>query len=452
MNAVFGSAAGPVQPARGGSPKRLVSAALLVTVATLAVNGATALATSVGGQTSALPQAAAPAIIQLLAPYPKTCLTRVRPVSGAGLVAAYRNNRITIGSPGDFRRTAISAHLDAVVGARLGWSADGRYLATGDGRLWTAEGLARGRLLAGLSGDWTWSPTSDCAVGATGPQPSGFGPAILSVGVPGLDSRPFLRGDISSVAFTPDGQSLIVVAIVGTAPPVRASLWRVDLVRNTLTRLYLFPAGTCCVTLGGWAPDGQTLLYWPAPGGSVAADGWPLSGLNISRPSVPVAYGTPSRPTGTLPSPDFVARCGSRLLAVVGNGRLGRTLADKRLAIVSPGVAAQYLTPGRYADLWPACSADGRLIATVRAANGASSTEGRLAVLTSAGTFVRWVTPPGAYRDGHPEWATAGIIVERAPILGATQLWFEPHGSSARDIGMRSVAWDWSATPPSGLF
>ena len=52
----------------------------------------------------------------------------------------------------------------------------------------------------------------------------------------------------------------------------------------------------------------------------------------------------------------------------------------------------------------------------------------------------------------HRQWAGPGILYGRTPIGTFTaQLWFAPFGGNSNDTGLRATAWDWSATPPSGI-
>jgi WD40-like Beta Propeller Repeat len=395
--------------------------------------------------------AAAVAPVVLRSAVPAACLTAARRPGGSGLIAAYRTGRVSIASTRGVVRGSFAAAVPSDIEPALSWSPDGRWLATADGRLWTTRGASAGRLFDDLSGSWGWSPTADCALGVTGTLPDGFGPFDVSLGIPGRPPVPFLHGDITGWAFSPDGRALIVVAIVGTIPPVRASFWRIDLVSGTLSELSLLPADTCCVDLGGWAPGGTVLLFWAGPGASAMADGAALRGLDTTRAGRVVAYGAPSHPTVSLPSASFVASCGGRLYAVTGTGRIGRTVADKRLAVVELGHTATVLTLGASADRWPSCAPDGRSVAVVRTANGGSASSGRLVELTLGGTFVRNLGPGGRYADLQPEWAAPGILVGRSAAGGdVAQLWFVSASGVAHDTELRAEAWDWSAVTRSG--
>ena len=125
--------------------------------------------------------------VRVLSSWPARCLTPVSRTSGAGLLAAVLRGRVTIASPVGGTPVMLPVRLTADE-ASVGWSPDGRYLATGDGRLWTSKGKAAGRLFDSLTGFWGWSSVADCALGVTG-GPTGFTPnRVLSVGMPGSHS------------------------------------------------------------------------------------------------------------------------------------------------------------------------------------------------------------------------------------------------------------------------
>jgi hypothetical protein len=371
--------------------------------------------------------------------------------AGAGLLAGVANGRVSIAPPAGGHRIALPARIPADQSS-LGWSADGRYLATGDGRVWTSAGSDAGRLFEDPPGPWAWSPVADCAVGFAGPGAS----QVLSVGVVGAPPKQFLAGDIADFTYTPDGQALIAVALSGLTSPLTASFWRVDLRANSLHELAALPAGTCCVNLGGFAPGGRLLWFWGGPGSSVKEDGWPLTALDVSGGGSPIRYGTAAHPTQTLPRPDFVVPCGSRVLAVVGLFRVSSTVTDKRLGYVAPGRLPRYLTLSTRVFFSPACSPGGHFIAALQTAEGASPATARLTLLSDTGRQVGYLGPGGAFMDGGPEWATPGLVFERVARRGGLiRLWFVTPGVAGQstlvsaDSGVAGT-WDWSATPPSG--
>lgn len=392
--------------------------------------------------------------VRVLGAYPKVCLKRVARPSGSGQIAAVLDGKVTIGSPSGGRQVVLpasfpdsSSYLSAV-----SWSPDGRYLATGDGRLWTATGHPAGDLFAKPDLFWLWSPTGDCVIGVTSPTESQV--ATLSVGVPGQPARPFLRMRGEGFVFAPNGRALILVA----GPFGQPSLVRLDLATGKLVVLLRLPAGTHNVPFGGWAPGGHVLLYWAGIGASIMADGWRLSALDINN-GHQVVYGTPRSPVETIPVYGFVAACGSREIGIVGGGRPYGTITDKQLAVLVPGRPAKALTPNTLGYLSPTCSPGGTSIAAVQFPEGGKSNgPARLTLLSTTGAFTRYLTPGGAFTDTSPEWARPGITLARTPTAGRTsQLWFIPKGRTARNTGLRAVAsswsttWAWSATAPTGV-
>ena len=384
--------------------------------------------------------------------YPADCLNPKPIALLPELVAGVADGKVTIAAPTATLATTVGVHLSPEQSS-VGWSIGGLYLATGDGRIWTRDGRSAGRLFGRLTGPWAWSPNNFCAVGIT--VGSLDGPATMSVGEVGRHSHPLLRGRISDFTFTPDGRALIVVAQSGDAPDITASFWRLELATGELTRLAQLGTGTCCVNLGTFAPGGLLLRFWGAPGGSVKADGWTLSAINVVSGGRPIYYGVAGHSTLTLPRADFVTACGTKTLAVVGTSRNSTRVFDKRLAFVAPGHLPQFLTSAPAVFESPACSPDATQIAAPQGTNGGPFDRLRLTLLTSTGKVVRFLDDGGAFGDYLPEWAARGILFERLPDNATTaQLWFIPTGGSAKVTPLRADGgpdtWDWSATPPTG--
>jgi hypothetical protein len=276
---------------------------------------------------------------QVLGSYPKACLKAVTRPAGSGLIASVLNGKVTIGMPADGKRTLLPASFPSYAKYfhLVLWSPDGRYLATGDGRLWTTSGHSAGRLFRSLPvpSFWSWSPTGDCVLASISPIEARV--TILSVAEPGRLAHQLLRAPgLQNYVFAPDGRSLYFT--VRASALARVALMRLDLATGKLAELRQLPAGVCCVDLGGWAPGGRVLLYWAGAGGSVMADGAGLSAIDTSTRR-PVVYGTKRSPVGTIPDRTFLLGCAWRLFGVVGSGRPHPTVADKRLAALAPGKA-----------------------------------------------------------------------------------------------------------------
>jgi hypothetical protein len=401
--------------------------------------------------------------VKVLSQYPQSCLRAVPRPSGAGRVAMLNTGTLTIASPADgtpivipYTPPAMGSYQGGV--PLVGWSPDGRYVATRFGDVWTSAGAPAGKLFATPAiGTWTWSPASDCALAVTTTATS-RAPATISVGTPGQPSRPYLTGRIAAYAFAPNGKTLYLA--VGQAPnPAR--FVTLDLASGRLRDIGPAPGNACCVSFGGFAPGGTLLLFWAAEGASVGADGVALQGIDTANSNRIVTYGTKTSPVFTLAGTSSVAACGGYLLAVVGVGRVQTTVSDKRLAIVFIGKPPQYLTPPTLAYLSPSCSPDGFIVAAVEYPNGGKlSGPATLTTVIVKDGNTSQPAPSAGLLDSSPEWGTTGdLLYGRTPPGSSTvQLWYAsggnpPHdtGLRASDTGMTALAWDWTATPPTGI-
>ena len=407
---------------------------------------------------------ASPAVaVKVLSQYPQSCLRAVQRPSGAGQIAMLNTGGLTIASPSGGTPTVI-AYTPPAMGSYqggvslVGWSRDGRYVATRFGDMWTPAGASAGKLFATPAiGTWTWSPASDCALAVTTTATS-RAPATISVGAPGQPSRPYLTGHIAAYAFAPNGKTLYMA--VGQAPKP-ARFVNLDLASGRLHDIGRAPGNACCVSFGGFAPDGKILLFWAAEGASVGADGVALQGLDTANNNRIVTYGRKTSPVFTLAGTNSVAACGGDLLAVVGVGRILTTVSDKRLAIVFVGKPPKYLTPTTLAYLSPSCSGDGFTVGAVQYPNGGKlSGPATLTTVIVKDGNTSQPAPSAGLLDSSPEWGTTGdLLYGRTPPGSSTlQLWYStggnpPHDTGLRawDTGMTALAWDWSATPPIGV-
>ena len=403
-------------------------------------------------------------ITRLVHDYPRACLRQVQPPSGAGLVAAFDERRVTIvTTTGDVQATIED--VAPTVRPPIAWSPSGRALAVGpQGLFWTPEGervpigdVQHGMVL-GIRGRWGWSPIADCGVHInqkgelliTAVDSSTATKGGLAVG-PGI---PLVRPTVESFAFAPEGRSLGLVIVEGK----RREIWVADLTRNTMTAVTRFPSSTCCVTLGGWTPDGAELLFWAASGASVSADGWLLQSVDPQTRRI-------SSFTAMRVRPEFLERCAEDLLGIVGGDRFD--VGPMRLGELQAGSGASYLTPRTESHFNFSCTSNGALIATARgevrdgseATRSTSRTE--VTILRADGSEVITLTPAGM-SDGAPEWGPpgTGLIFVRLSDGDATVL-FAAEGRTPTALGV-SVAiprpdfvWhqvlDWSATLPDGL-
>lgn len=381
---------------------------------------------------------------RLAARYPSACLRPVASAGPEGLVAAYSKGAVRIANvDGDVRATIRAP--GGIVRPPIAWSPSGRILAVGpQGLFWRPNGTlvsigdVQHGLVEGRRGTWGWSPLADCGVQvsesgalhavAANPFVAGVGTVLIEDGV-------------ESFSFAPDGQKLGLVLKDGND----RSIWIADLVRNRMHQARDFPRHTCCISLGGWTPSGDELLFWAGSGASVMADGWLLE--SVGGGGEGHEWGT------TIPSASL-AECDKRLLGVVGGDRHGR---GGRLAVLRSNQSERFLTDKRDRVSAFSCSPDDRYFV--------AQSDARLALLDSTGTRVRYLTdidtPNGQFSEFAPEWGPprTGILFVRGLHL-VSQLWFIPEGAATErpvvDLEL-SGRWnahslfDWSVTPPSGL-
>ena len=375
--------------------------------------------------------------------YPKACLRPVARPGSFGSVAAYSEGTVTITDTNG----AVQATIRAPGGVRppLAWSPSGQTLAIGpQGLFWRPDGSiieigdVQHGLVQGRRGLWGWSPLSDCGIhmdetGAlfvTAANPSVVGPG-----------RRLLDSGVESFSFSPNGRKLGLVLKIDRV----RSIWIADLARNKLRLLKKFPSATCCISLAGWTPSGQDVLFWAGRGASVMADGWPLT--SVAKGGGLDEWGT------TLPGAPLQF-CNGRLLGLTGSDRSGD---GARLAELAPGTDTVLLSDESDQVRSFSCSPDGRFIVV--------QTDSRLALFDSQGAHIRDLsdidTSNGQWSERSPEWGPArtGILFVRSMHL-QTQLWFLSEGQvTERPIAQlaRTSRWadrslfDWSATPPTGL-
>lgn len=401
---------------------------------------------------------------RLVHDYPRACLRQVPPPSGAGLIAAYNERRVTIvTTTGDVQATIED--VAPTVRPPIAWSPSGRVLAVGpQGLFWTPDGArvpagdVQHGMVVGLRGGWGWSPIADCGV-----HIAANGELLITAVDPGTTTKgrlavgagiTLVRPAVESFAFAPDGRSLGLVIVDGK----RRTIWVADLERNTMKAITRFPSSTCCVTLGGWSPDGAELLFWAASGASVSADGWLLQSVDPETRRI-------SSFTAVRVRPEFLERCAGDLLGIVGGDRFD--VGPMRLGKLQAGAGPSYLTPRTESHFSFSCTANGALIATARGEvrDGSdpvgSTSRTEVTILRTDGSEAITLTPAGT-SDGAPEWGPpgTGLIFVRLSDGDATIL-FAAEGRTPTALGV-SVSiprpdsalhqvLDWSATPPDGL-
>jgi Tol biopolymer transport system component len=313
-------------------------------------------------------------------------------------------------------------------------------------------------MVVGARGRWGWSPIADCGVHIdangelliTAVDPSTSTEEGLAVGA----GIPLVRPTVESFSFSPDGRALGLVIVDGR----RREIWVADLKRNKMAAVTRFPSSTCCVTLGGWTPDGAELLFWASPGTSVSADGWLLQSVDPETRRI-------SSFTAMRVRPALLERCAGDLLGIVGGDRFD--VGPMRLAELQPGSAPRYLTPRTESHFSFSCTANGALIATARGEvrDGSdpvgSTSRTEVTIVGVDGSEVITLTPAGM-SDAAPEWGPPGTGLTFVRLSdGGAMVLFAAEGRTPTALGVSvsiprlDSAWhqvlDWSVTPPDGL-
>lgn len=255
-----------------------------------------------------------------------SCGAKLASVHARGEFAFVRNGGVSIVRLPSCRTHVLTALSDAR--GPLRFSADGAYLAYGDGEVIAARGTPAPQRPLGRLVSWAWAPSGASLAGVA------TNGAVL-LGGPDAKPRTVLppSAHAATVAFTPNGRTLIVTlaAAHGVFAGRPQTILAVSLPtrrRTVLARVHhsaLFEGGIAGVT-----PNGRYVLYWPnlAGSASIAADGLPLD-------AVPVTGG-PSRTLvhTMLAYPDYLAACGVRLLVTAGG--LRETDFAKTLVSLAP--------------------------------------------------------------------------------------------------------------------
>lgn len=308
------------------------------------------------------------------------------------------------------------------------WSPSGEWLAFRKGKqVWVAR--ASGADAHQVQGDdvglFSWSPISDHLAYVTTE-------GLQVVNADGSDKRELAKS-CGGFAWSPDGQWLAFERAeqVGQQPPTSQGLWRMRADGTDMQPVYLNPNPLERQSrLAGWSPDGQYLLFWSGmlQSSSLAADGLPLM-------LVPASGGTPVEMTqAMLVNSDYLdwSPDGQQLAFVDGGGRM--SWDNKRLAVADTAGEQRVLSEQGRADLFPAWSPDGRLIAytsapTAPGVGGGDPAKQAMAqrhiwVMAPDGSGKRELTDDPAYRDERPRWSKDGAFVLFARIKDEqVQVW-----------------------------
>lgn len=271
-----------------------------------------------------------------------------------GRFAFIRDRGVSILYLPDCRTHVLVA--DSGASAPLSFSANGDYLAYGDGEVIAARGFSAPRQPLGKLSSSAWSPQGATLAGVSASggvavwRPKGKRRMLLPSG-----------WGASSIAFSPKGD-LLAVARTTPGPagvPRENELWRVDLHDGLRTLLYRAKGiGDLDEGVAGFTPDGNDVLFWPDTSGSssIAADGLPLD-------AVPVVGGKPrTLLDAMLAYKDYIADCGNSLLIADGPGR--ETNVRKSLALLSPPSyrAMSLQLSSKLSWTTPSCSEGGEIV------------------------------------------------------------------------------------------
>jgi len=279
------------------------------------------------------------------------------------------------------------------------FSSDGRWIAFGEGTIVPAAGGEVQSPLGRLSA-WQWSPAADVLAGVT----SGGG---VVLGGPTSARRILLPDGTGAghVAFSPDGRRLAVdvggdrVEVVDVADGAATTVYRVS------------PGISAPPQVAGWSPDGRWVLFWSRfPGkAAIPLNAAPAGGgswVNVFDPVLPYA--------------DFLTWCGTQL--ALSGGAEQVPSAGNQILLTGPpawrfhNLSADFLRSW----IWPACSPDGRWVASTATPNRAETPPGygvrSLWLLSTDGKGRARLTDASDAAYEAPRWSGNGrflLIVRR---------------------------------------
>ena len=387
--------------------------------------------------------------LELAADYPAACLERAPGPSGEGLVAAFSGELTSAGSSGTVSVTTVdgdeSGSFEAA--APIQWSPDGRYLATGDGRIVTPAG----KELASFEGVWSWSPGADCVISSDSDAPE------LSVTTAQGDSTTLLPRAPSDFSVSPDGTHMAMTLAHG---PTATDVWMANLQTGVVREVDRANHAGSRARLGSWSEDGARVYYWRTDN--------LLRSVSTATPVQRTVYAPSSHTAASrMPVDDSsLIECAGNPIGVLGS-RAGPVAAkNRRLAIMRADAAPDVLTPSHaYVYAYPQCSPDGFYIAAVRGPAKAGGENRHVVILDNRGGLLQTLTS-GTAGDSNPVWGPpgTGLLFVQQSSPGDGELWFAPEGHSPSATGITisntytpfvrkfgfEAMFDWSATPPTG--
>jgi len=286
-----------------------------------------------------------------------------------------------------------AALVSTKVSAPLAFSADGAWVAYGDGRVVAAKGGSAEQPL-GVVASWRWAPGGHVLVGVTKD-------GRVLVGSPGEEPTVIVRHGGTSAAVDPRGRNVAVG--IGN----KVELFSVDGGGGKV--LFSGPSSST-VRVQGWSPDGKWVVFWDLAKGETSGplDVAPITGAGYHNIFDPVpAYD------------DFVTWCGDTLVASGGGGDQV-TEGQQMLVSSAPDWQTHNLSGDfRSSWIWPACSPNGKWIAVTVTPNHTERPAGEghraLELISIDGkTRVRPALGAGVFEV--PRWSANGrtlLVVQR---------------------------------------
>lgn len=315
-------------------------------------------------------------------------------------------------------RTAKRTLIARGAQAPLHFSADGRWVAYGQGTVVSVDRREIVRPLGQSVIAWQWVGDSDKLVGVT----DGGG---LVIGAPGQAPRALLPNGWGANSLSVAHNGTIAVSRIASGAGGAASIWTLSASHLRPMFAYRAPRGTEELQLAQFAPREKALAFWVNRYGSASLteDGLPLQLITLDHPGTAVTLSTLS-PV----QPEAVTTCGDRLVFVAGGGRdgtLGKRLAS---AYAIDGWQAGSMTDGSRSAVSPSCAPEGDWLAAAIGPNGQwhAGQEQRSIELFPMhnGRRTRLTTPPPGTSDESPRLTRDGrwvlFIRSKLTRTGAT--------------------------------
>ena len=358
------------------------------------------------------------------------------------------------------------------------WSPSGAWLAfrkdlgvTSHQQLWQVreDGTAArsvGVIRADADGQFAWAPGSAALADTLAFVENG---GLILVPADGTNRRtlvpasPSQYSGVQALVWSLNGQRIafqrtdttprLDLSGVTAHPTMAEGIWRIQSDGSGSSQIYANSRVTLVrLSLQGWSPDGQQVLFWQYPtSASLAADDVALKAVAATG-GLPLTVAQPM-----IKRPDFLAWSpdGQQLAFVEGAGRW--TWGTKAISVTSLSGTQRVLTASNRAALDPAWSPDGKLIAFVSQTahpNDAGSDVARLTagraiwLMRADGSDQRALTTSTTARDERPRWSADVRFILFARLENQrAQLWpMRADGSQQHlvvdELTPSPLAWD----------